>query len=180
MITSRWSDQIDSITQSVQADFGHLTPRQLNWKPASETWSIAQNLEHLMAINKSYEPVLKSVREGTYTLPFLGKLGFMVTLMGNMVLGSVQPDRKRKMKTFPIWEPAQSNSADDILEQFIRHQDDLKNLIQGSNDLLATGTIISSPANANIVYKLETAFDIIVTHEARHLQQAREVLSAMA
>jgi hypothetical protein len=38
------------------------------------------------------------------------------------------------------------------------------------------GTIISSPANKNIEYKLETAFDIIVAHEKRHLEQAREVL----
>ena len=41
---------------------------------------------------------------------------------------------------------------------------------------LANGVVISSPANKNIVYKLEVAFDIIVSHEQRHLEQAREVL----
>jgi hypothetical protein len=39
--------------------------------------------------------------------------------------------------------------------------------------------VISSPANKNIVYKLETAFDIIVSHEQRHLEQAKEILQLM-
>ena len=33
----------------------------------------------------------------------------------------------------------------------------------------------TAKANKNIVYKLETAFDIIVTHEERHFEQAKEV-----
>jgi hypothetical protein len=37
-------------------------------------------------------------------------------------------------------------------------------------------TVIASPASKMIVYTLDTAFDIIVTHERRHLEQAREVL----
>jgi hypothetical protein len=44
---------------------------------------------------------------------------------------------------------------------------------------LEKGTVISSPANKYIVYKLETAFDIIVAHEERHLEQAKEVLSVL-
>jgi hypothetical protein len=48
-----------------------------------------------------------------------------------------------------------------------------------SQDLVDKGTIISSPANKIIVYKLEIAFDIIVAHEKRHLEQAREVLQIL-
>jgi hypothetical protein len=32
----------------------------------------------------------------------------------------------------------------------------------------------NSPANRNMVYTLERAFDIIVVHERRHFQQAME------
>jgi hypothetical protein len=48
--------------------------------------------------------------------------------------------------------------------------------IEEAKELVAKGTVIASPANKNIVYKLETAFDIIVSHEQRHLEQAKEVL----
>jgi hypothetical protein len=61
------------------------------------------------------------------------------------------------------------------LGSFEKHQSELKKLIEDSSDLLDKSTIISSPANRNIVYKLETAFDIIVTHERRHFEQAKEI-----
>ena len=79
------------------------------------------------------------------------------------------------MKTFPIWEPTKSEIPEGILERFKNHQLDLKDLIKNSMDLVDKGVIISSPANKNIVYKLEKAFDIIVTHEQRHYEQAKEV-----
>ena len=56
---------------------------------------------------------------------------------------------------------------------------ELKKRIENSRDLVEREIIISSPANKNIVYKLETAFDIIVTHEKRHYEQSRVVLQLM-
>ena len=119
------------------------------------------------------------MREGKYKTPFTAKLGFMVNFLGKMILDAVHPDRKKKMKTFPIWEPAKSEIGGDILTRFEKHQNELKDLIIGCKDLLEKGVVISSPANKNIVYKLETAFDIITTHEQRHLEQARELLFKM-
>jgi hypothetical protein len=130
-------------------------------------------------INESYYPVIKSVREGTYKLPFIGKIGFMVNSMGKMILNAVEPTRKKKMKTFPIWEPTKSEISSDILAKFEKHQEELKKMISDSKDLVEKGAVISSPANKNIVYKLGTAFDIIVTHEQRHLEQAKEVFAQL-
>lgn len=176
---NRWNTIIDQTTTDFTDAFGSLNERQLNWKPNAQTWSIAQNIHHLIVINETYYPVLEALHEGSYTLPFMGKMGFMVSFFGKMILGSVQPDRKRKIKTFPIWEPAQSDLPPDLLARFAGHQEELKSRIAGAADLLGQGAVISSPANGAIVYKLETAFDIIVAHERRHLAQAREVLSAM-
>lgn len=170
-----WTTQIDSITASFKNTFEHLTHEQLNWKPDAKTWSIAQNIDHLMVINKTYYPVIKAVREGTYQLPFIGKIGFMVNFFGKTILNSVQPDRRRKMKTFPLWEPSVSDIPGDIIARFEKHQEELKQLIMSSQDLVEKQTVISSPANKNIVYRMDTAFDIIVTHEQRHFEQAKEV-----
>lgn len=179
MQTTQWMQRIDDTTKGFITSFGHLSAAELNFKPNAETWSIAQNIDHLTVINSSYFPVIAALRAGNYQLPFMAKLGFMVNFLGNMVLGAVQPDRKKKMKTFPIWEPSQSELSGDILTRFEKHQNDLKQLIESCSDLLDRGIIISSPANKNIVYKLETAFDIITIHEQRHLAQAREVLAVM-
>lgn len=74
-----WREQIDKNTQSYIETFGELSIEQLNWKPNSETWSIAQNIDHLIVINKTYFPVIESIRKGTYKTPFLGKLEFVVS-----------------------------------------------------------------------------------------------------
>ncbi len=173
---NNWTVTLDDISKQCVAEFGSLTNEQLNWKPNSNTWSIAQNLDHLIVVNETYYPVLASLKAGTYRTPFIAKIGFMVSFLGKTVLNAVQPDRKKKMKTFPIWEPTTSNVIGDILNKFQNHQNKLILKIEEAQELVGKGIVISSPANKNIVYKLETAFDIIVSHEQRHLEQAKEVL----
>jgi hypothetical protein len=171
-----WTTTLDVITEQILTQFGTLTNEQMNWKPNSNTWSIAQNLDHLIVVNESYYPVLTSLKEGKYKTPFIAKIGFMVSFLGKIVLKGVQPDRQKKMKTFPTWEPSISQIEKDALKRFENHQKELKQKIEDAKELVDKGTIISSPANRNIVYKLETAFDIIVSHEQRHFEQAKEVL----
>jgi hypothetical protein len=174
-----WTSTLDDISKQSLSEFGSLTSEQLNWKPNSNTWSIAQNLDHLIVANETYYPVLASLKAGTYRTPFIARIGFMVSFLGKTVLKAVQPDRQKKMKTFPIWEPTTSNLLDDILKRFQIHQNELIQKIEDAKGLVEKGVVISSPANRNIVYKLETAFDIIVSHEQRHLEQAKEILQQM-
>jgi len=173
--TQHWITEINRATDAFHSEFGSLSQEQLNWKPNAGTWSIAQNIDHLIHINASYFPVVKEVREGGYAPPLLSKIGFIPKMLGNMILQSTQPDRKRKVSTFPVWEPAESNLPATILEDFAQSQEALKQLIRESEDLLNKGAIIYSPANRKIFYKLETGFDIITVHEWRHLEQAKEV-----
>jgi len=179
MSIDNWHSRIDQISHSFDREFASLTAKQLNWKPNAQTWSIAQNVDHLVTINESYYPVLKSAKEGNLRLSFVSKLGFMVNLFGKSILKSVSPDRANKMTTFPIWEPSVSEIPEHIMRSFSQHQQSLKQMIAESSELLEKGTIIHSPANKNIVYRLDTAFEILVTHEERHFIQAKEVKDAM-
>ncbi len=172
-------NEIDRTTKDFDREFGGLTSDQLNWKAQAEVWSIAQNIDHLIVINETYYPVIQALREGTYSTPFLGKIGFIVNFFDKIILSAVQPDRRRKIKTFPIWQPSNSEISADILLRFAKHHEDLKQLIRDSEDLLKKNLVISSPANSNIVYHLSAAFDIIIAHEKRHLEQAKEVLALL-
>lgn len=171
-----WIQELDKITQDFEMLFSNLTEEELNWRPYPSCWSIAQNLEHLIVVNETYYPVLASLKNKTYKTPFMAKSGFIVSFLGKTVLNAVQPDRKKKMKTFPLWEPSYNEVKSDILLRFKNHQAELQQKIVDSIDLVKMGIIISSPAKRIIVYKLETAFDIIVTHEQRHMEQAKEIL----
>lgn len=171
-----WILELDKITQDFEMHFSNLTQEELNWRPYPGDWSIAQNLEHLIIVNETYYPVLASLKNNTYKTPFIAKSGIIVSFLGKTVLKAVQPDRKEKMKTFPLWEPSYSEVHSDILLMFKNHQAELQQKIADSSDLVKKGVIISSPAKRMIVYKLETAYDIIVNHEMRHLEQAKEIL----
>lgn len=175
----KWIEQIDKTTLDFYESFSELTFEELNWKPNFETWSIAQNIDHLIVINSTYFPILESIRKGTYKTPFLSRVGFIVSFFGKTVLKAVQPDRKKKIKTFPIWEPEKSEIPAGILERFKDHQSKLKEIIGNSKDLVNQGIVISSPANKNIVYKWEKAIEIIVAHEQRHYGQAKEVFQLL-
>ncbi len=172
----RWSNEIDIITNEFIRSFGHLNSQQLNIKPDPDTWSIGQVIIHLIITNESYFPIIKDLKNGSYKVPLIGKLSFIYNSLGNLILKSVQPDRKRSIKTFKLWEPSDSEVHSDIVSKFEKHQSELKNTIKECETLLTNNAVISSLANKNIVYKLETAFDIIVAHERRHFLQAKEII----
>lgn len=173
---NNWLQRIDQQTDRVNTFFGKLTDEQLYRKPGEKIWSVAENLQHLIVINNSYFPAIETIRSGKQKLGFLSKFGFIRNFFGKMILAGVHPERKKKMKTFPVWEPVQFNTNDNLIESFVTHQESLKKLIKESEDLLMQNAIIASPANKNIVYSLADAFEIIVTHEERHVNQAAELL----
>ena len=102
----------------------------------------------------------------------MSRAGFWVNWMGNFILKSVQPDRKQKIRTVAVWEPRTGDIDEGILGQFAVHQERLDQYI---NELDGAQMVISSPASKFIVYTLDKALDIIIAHEKRHLEQAREV-----
>jgi hypothetical protein len=175
-----WVKRLDRVTTEVEKNFGHLTEEQLNRKPNDQTWSIAENLQHLIQVNETYYPVIQKVREGNLKLGWMAGFGFIRNFFGTMILGSVEPERKRKMKTFPIWEPVHSGVQEGVVARFAAHQRHFATFIASCNDLLESGQVIHSPANNSIVYTLEQAFEIIVTHEERHLNQALEARSLLS
>jgi uncharacterized damage-inducible protein DinB len=176
MNSSEAIKELEKLSIEIKDTFGSLNPDKLNFKPAENVWSVSENLLHIGEVNQSYFPVFKDLEKGNKKLPFIAKIPFIVGLFGKMILGSVNPDRSRKMKTFAIWEPGNSDSARPALDFFLDSQDKLIANIKANAKAVDSEQIISSPANKNIVYKLSVALEIIINHEKRHINQAKEVL----
>jgi hypothetical protein len=167
--------QIGSNTKLVQDLFGHLTDEQLNQTDGAH-WSIAQNIEHLILINASYFPIIDQLNQKVYKRPFHGRFQFIVKFLGGFVKQSVEPSRQKKMKTFPVWEPKEATVLHDIVDEFTAHHQDLKRYVELAAPFIQNKTVIHSPASKVIVYELDTVFDIIIQHELRHIEQAKEQL----
>ena len=171
----KWNDQIDKMTTNFFEHFSQLNNEEMNYKPEPETWSISQNIAHLLEVNNSYFPVFKNLESGNNRLPFIARFGFMASFFGNLIKKSVEPSRKKKIKTFPVWQPSESNFSSEILSHFKSSQEELKSYIANFPEHIEKKKVISSPANKNIVYRLETALDIIIIHQERHFYQALEI-----
>ena len=170
-----WSREIDKVTEDFKNRFEGLSLEMLNWKFSSGKWSIAQNMDHLIVINRTYFPVISALKACTYQTPVISKIPAIVSFFGKAVLKASEPTRRKKRRTLLIWEPSQTQFTNEVFEKFADHQEELKKEITGSIELLRNGAIVSSPALRLVVYTLEMAFEIIVSHEKRHLAQATEV-----
>lgn len=174
MSIENWLKRLAKVTQSFHCDFGEFTVERLNLRP-NGSWSIAQNIDHLIVINSTFFPVFEALKENKYSVPDTGKFDFLVNFFGRKVLSFVKPSAEKRIKTEGVWKPAEIEIGTDIFERFAANQIELARHCVECRPFIENGVIISSPANRFIVYKLEMAFEIIVTHEERHLKQARQI-----
>lgn len=172
-LINHWLEELDLVTKEVKEKFAEVDKDTLYQKPTHDSWSIAENLEHLIKVNSSYFPIFQKVKDNTYESAFIGKFGFFKRLFGDMIFKSVSDGGKKKIKTFPLWEPKIMEGENNIIEKFLRHQEDLKNWIKELGPHIEKEAVIHSPANKLIVYSLPQGLDIIVAHEKRHLEQAK-------
>lgn len=172
---NNWKQEIQSLSDAYEKLAGALGPELMHTRPHPDQWSFSEILAHLIVINESYYPSFKALKTGTYRSPFLSKMGFMVSFMGKEILKSVQPQTPKKIKTFPIWEPEQLEETPDILNRFLQHQMELIQEFEACAVLLPQNPVLYSPASKMIFYHLGTAFEIILSHEKRHLLQAKRL-----
>ena len=173
-----WIIEMNLLTGEFSDQFSALSDAQLNWKPDDNSWSIAQVIEHIILVNSSYFVIIKQAKNGTLKLPWIAKIPFVPEKFGNMILRSVMPEQKKKTKTMPVWRPGKSQVAPGIISRFAKHQLKLIDLMRSSQDLIASGAVVSSPANRFIVYKVAKLLDILLAHEKRHFLQAKRILDS--
>ncbi len=173
-----WQQEIQEITTSFKSSFQNLDAETLHKKPDGKTWSISENIQHLIVLNESYFPIFQQLENGNYSKPFIGNFGFLTRALGNMILKSVDPENHKKFKTLPIWTPSKYSPQEnqDLLGQFEKHQKNLSQWIGKLKPFLEKNQVIHSPANRLIAYPLEIACNIIISHEKRHYNQALHIL----
>ncbi len=169
-------NRLTNMSTKVPLAFGQLTSEQLNWKPSPNQWSVGQCLDHLVTTNELYYALFDQALRGNHSRTFWEKLPLWPTLMGNMILKSVRPETRRKNKTFPVFEPAQSDVSMSIVAKLVASNDKIADYFRQSDHLNHQKVIITSPLAAQVTYNLKTVCQILVNHEERHFNQAKRVM----
>jgi hypothetical protein len=169
----------NQVAEEARSAFSHLTPSQLNWKPAPERWSVAQCFEHLITTNKGYFPVVENVLAGRKRT-FLESLPVLPGLAGKLLIKSLDPSSTRKIKAPKKFQPAQSDISASVINDFIDQQKRIVEKMKATGHLDLEKIVITSPVSAAVTYSLMDAYRIIVVHEQRHFQQAKRVTEESA
>ena len=155
-----------------------LTNAQLNWKPSPEQWSIAQCLEHLTAASGGFNPYfVEALARGRQRFAAASPPAYQPTFMGRWLIKHVEPESPRKLRAPKIFKPSASN-VQNALDNFLAQQKNFLSFVGETKGIDYNRTRLRSPVTPLVRYSLADAYVITVSHEQRHLQQARRVREA--
>jgi hypothetical protein len=169
-------DEAEAIAGDAKTLFGRLNSQQLNWKPAADSWSVAQCLEHLITINREYYPTFDRILKGEYRKTLWRRTPFLPAIFGRLMIKALSPNSAQKLKAPGVARPSSSSIDPQIVERFVAHQRELQGKIRSLENRDPAETIITSPFAGVVVYSLLDTFRLLVAHERRHFAQAQRVM----
>lgn len=141
-----------------------LSPAQWDFKPDDETWTIAENLEHLVLIERRVHAIIANMRNAPEATSSEGQ-----TEMENIILNEV-PRRSIKIKSPTAVCPSNRWSCVEALPLFLEARDQTMQLLAAP---LLRGRVMPHPIfGAWDGYQWLLA---VGSHTARHTDQIREV-----
>lgn len=154
----------------------NLTDEQLNWKPAPDSWSIAQCLDHLAVTSEKFDrDFAKAIARGREKRRASGAVRYRPTMLGGWLVKHLSPEVKRKMPAPKVFRPAEGSAIKAPLERFLRQQERFLGFVNEARGIDYNKTRLRSPVTPLMRYSLADAFVMTVVHGQRHLAQARRV-----
>ena len=169
---------VEAVSDAARQFREDFAPAQLAWKPTPEAWSVLECFEHLNVTGELYFPRIRQgldrARRTDAAAPF------RPTLFGRLFLRSLDPETRRKLKTFNAFKPAQGTNDVGIIDRFLAQQDDLRALLHEADGVNLNSGTFSSPLTRLVRFTVGEGLTVLVVHERRHLGQARRVTQLSA
>ena len=169
------ASELEQVNDEAKRLVTGLTEAQLNWKPAPDSWSIAQCLEHLTLADEKFGPYLtNAIAQGREKRPVSGTVAYRPTMLGGWLIKQLLPEATKKVPAPKIFRP-ESSAIDGALERFLQQQEVFLRFVNDARGIDYNKTRLRSPVTPLMRYSLADAFVITVVHGQRHLAQARRV-----
>ena len=168
--------RIDEMKDHVKNHFVDLSPEILNWKPSQSGWSIAQCLDHLIITDNLYLRELGKINKGSFNKTIWHRIPLIPDILGNLLLKTVSPNNKKKVKTFQVFKPTVSQVSYRITEDFLEHLESMKEVISMIIQKRDINMVMHSPVNNKITLRIRHVLEMLTLHTKRHLIQAGRVL----
>jgi uncharacterized damage-inducible protein DinB len=176
------SRQLEAIKADGQALCAGLSESQFNWRPGEGRWSIAECLVHLnrsvTATLPAFDRAISEGRAKGRTAEGGGPARY--GWFSRWMIGSMEPPPKRRMKTFPIFQVpvGGTHAIARVLPEYIAVRDQLAERVRQADGLDLTKNRTVSPVTRLLRMPLGAYLQFVITHDRRHLWQARQVRNA--
>lgn len=171
---------LDQISRTVEnqkhtaiAAFVPLELSLLNYKPAADSWSILECLEHLNRYSRYYNQVLAMAIAANPTANPQQTISY--SWLGKKSLDSVRPDNGKKIKTVRHMNPNNSQLGRQTLENFLDHQTELLRLLDKAKGADLNRKVIPIEFFKLLKLRIGETLEFMALHQERHMQQALNV-----
>lgn len=162
-------------------EFSELSEEQLYWNPDGNSWSIAQCLAHLNAFHRFYVPVFEErIKNSRFQEP---EELFQSSPLGNSTYMKVKLGKlknvKRKLKSPKDYNPLINTNlkTEQVVGDFEKYQRHLIDIIEKARAVNIRKTKMSFSKRPIVRLRIGDAFQYIVYHCERHIEQAKRIKS---
>jgi hypothetical protein len=167
--------QLDAIVREAEALTAGLTDEQFNWRPAPEAWSIAHCLRHLVVSAQGLVAAQEAAIDRARARGLLSDGPYRHGRIGSMIAMSMEPPVKRRFKSARALTPTGRYAIDELLPAFREQHERLRRVIMRARGVDLGRTRVPLPSLPIVRLSLGQSFAFTLSHERRHLWQARAV-----
>ena len=169
--------QFDAADRDAASLMASLTPEQAAWSRGRGCWSVLDCLRHTSIAVRFYltriEPAITRGWERGCTNPG----PYEYNAFDRFVVRQLEPPYRLKTKTGPMYQPRGLKQADEVLADYIRAHDEVREAIRRSDGLDLAGIRFRHPHLFLLTFSLGSGFESMAAHARRHLWQAHQVAS---
>jgi hypothetical protein len=151
---------------------------RFNWVPAPGRWSAGQVIEHLNLTGRDYLNRITPLLEAARAKGLRDRGDYKPTLIGGLMVRSMEPPPRRRFKAPKMWQPAGAGPALDPAAELARLHalhDALDAQLRAADGLDLRRIKLASPVSPLIRMNAGDALNLVLTHERRHLYQLRQI-----
>jgi hypothetical protein len=175
--SSRMLAELDASDRHADQIARGLGPEQLNWRPAEDSWSVGQCLQHLQQANETYLPPIARALDDRSPSPVdvitPGWLGRW------FIRGYIDPSTQKKPHRAPGKIAPARHVDPSVLDRFLQSNEYARDLVRRASAYDVNRIRFVNPFVPLIRFTVGTGLEIVWKHQRRHLLQAERIRQSM-
>jgi hypothetical protein len=175
-------NELDATTSRLHTLVDTMDDATWRTRPASDSWSVAECVEHLNLTSRAYVPLLRdALRDGRARGLTNPGSSSRLDLFGWLLVKSIEPPprRRNRMKTPQPFVPQSIEAKAGVVREYDELQKTLVGFLSEAEGLAISKIKIVSPFNSRIRYTVYSALRVIASHQRRHLWQAEQARASI-